>query len=82
MSSNGKWEKVVATNKSLTGLKQVSMVCLNGTLLLRHKDLKEQPFIVFNCDTLEEVPAESQITSEGPMYTRLDYSVEELPNET
>ena len=81
MSSDGKWEKVVAANRTLAGLKEVSMVCLNGTLLLRHKDIKERPFIVFNCDTLEKAAEENQIISEGQIHTTLEYSMEELPNE-
>jgi hypothetical protein len=53
MSPEGKWEKVVATNKKLAGLKEVSLVCVNGSLFLRHKNLIDRPFIVLNCETLK-----------------------------
>ena len=56
MSSLGKWEQVIATNRSVLGLKCVSMVLISDRLLLRHSKLTEQPFIMFACDTLEELP--------------------------
>jgi hypothetical protein len=56
MNKNGMWDRVVANNKTLTGLKEVSIVCAIGHLLLRHKGLSDMPFLAFDCETLEQAP--------------------------
>ena len=76
MSKQGKWERVIATNKNILGLKSVSLVCVGGRLLMRHCGLTEQPFIAFDCETLEELPQQEQIRSEGEF--KLEYGVGQL----
>ena len=56
INAQGKWEKVVASNATLTGLKSVSIVLVGKRLLLRHSGSTVQPFTAFACETLEELP--------------------------
>lgn len=54
------------------------MVCVGANILLRHKGLKDRPFLVLNKQTLQMAPEESQIVSKGESHERLDWSSIEL----
>ena len=41
MDKQGKWERVTRTNRTILGLKSVSLVCVDGRLLMRHSGLVE-----------------------------------------
>ena len=62
-------------NKDLLGLSGVSLVCYKGQLLLRHSGLTDRPFVIYNCETLEESPEASQIKSAGNLM-KLDWGIE------
>ena len=53
----GNWKKVLAIKEDCKGLKGVSMVIHDGKLLLRHSGAPDQPFLLFDTDTLKEVEA-------------------------
>ena len=67
---------MVATNKELLGLSGVSLVCYRGQLLLRHSGLTDRPFVVYNCETLQESPDVDQICSASAT-KKLDWGIEE-----
>ena len=44
------------------GLKSVSMVCVKGKLLVRHSKCTDKPFVVYDCQTLQEAATFDQVT--------------------
>ena len=48
----GNWRRVDSINTDCKGLRGVSMVVHDGKLLVRHSGIKDQPFIIFDKDTL------------------------------
>ena len=67
IDSQGKWQEVCARNAAaaddqLLGLKCVSMVCIKGKLLVRHSKCIDKPFVVYDCQTLQEAASADQVT--------------------
>ena len=54
LSDKGAWDQVVAKNDSLLGLEGVSMLAISGKLYIRHKELTDAPFVVYDQQTLEK----------------------------
>ena len=48
----GNWRRVDAIKTDCKGLRGVSMVVHDGKLLVRHSGIKDQPFIIYDKDTL------------------------------
>ena len=66
MTVEGAWDSIEATNKDLVSLYSVSMVCVGSHLLMRHRALRERPFLILDKETLLEASdADHQITSVG-----------------
>ena len=82
MTVEGAWDSIEATNKDLVSLYSVSMVCVGSHLLMRHRALRERPFLILDKETLLEASdADHQITSVGDDAKKLDWSICELPEQ-
>ena len=84
--SAGQWKRIDAINADCKGLKGVSMVMHDGKLLVRHSGLKDEPFTIFDKNTLK--PAENatkfkhkEDESAKAKLQKLDWSEEKLPKE-
>ena len=63
---SGNWKKVDLVNEDCKGLKGVSMVIHDDKLLVRHDGVKDQPFVLYDKNTLKPVQGSEETTFKFP----------------